>query len=300
MSSRTHDIYIVTFWGTIANLLLTLFKFAAGVLGGSAAMIADAVHSLSDFATDIVVFLFVHIAGKDRDADHRYGHGKYETLGTAVIALLLIVVAIGLAASGIEKVIAWAQGEPLPQPGTIALVAAAVSIVTKEALYHYTAVQGRRLASTTLVANAWHHRSDALSSIGTAAGIAGAIFLGEHWRVLDPAAAIVVSMLILHVGIKLLRPAVAELVERSLPDSEDQQIEDIIRAEPGVEDPHNLRTRRIGNYRAIDVHFRMHPDTPLRLTHAATRHIEERLRQCFGQQTIICTHVEPFKPNQQP
>lgn len=297
---RERQIYRVTLAGSVGNLLLMLFKFFAGIVGGSAAMVADAVHSLSDFATDIVVICFVRIAGRPCDASHDFGHGKYETLGTAVIGLALLCVGAGIFWNGTSSVYAFVQGTPLKRPGDIALAAALLSIITKEILYRYTAAVGRRLCSSVMVANAWHHRSDAFSSIGTALGIGGAMMLGPDWRVLDPLAAIVVSVFIIRAGFGQLMPCIDELLEKSLPEKDERFIEKIILAHPGVSDPHNLRTRRIGTYCAIEVHFRMDGRTTIDEAHAATRTIEDRLRRHFGQATIINTHVEPLKPSRPP
>ena len=293
--SRRQGIYRVTLWGSTVNLLLVVCKFAAGVLGGSAAMVADAVHSLSDFVTDVVVLLFVRLSGKPCDVDHEFGHGKYETLATAIIGLMLGGVGLGVLWSGGSEIVRWWQGETLRAPGLIALGAALLSLLSKELLYQWTVRQGRRLRSAAVVANAWHHRSDALSSLGTTAGIGGAILLGEAWRVLDPLAAVVVSVLILKVAVQLFVPSMEELLEKSLPEEEENEIRAVILEQPGCTDPHNLRTRRIGNYCAIDVHFRMDGQTTIHEAHRATREIEDRLRERFGPQTLITTHVEPIK-----
>ena len=294
--SRRQGIYRVTLWGSAVNFLLVVCKFVAGVLGGSAAMVADAVHSLSDFVTDVVVLLFLRLSGKPCDVDHEFGHGKYETLATALIGLMLGGVGLGVLWSGGLEIVSWLQGETLRAPGLIALGAALLSLLSKELLYQWTVRQGRRLRSAAVVANAWHHRSDALSSLGTTAGIGGAIVLGEAWRVLDPLAAVVVSVLILKVAMQLFVPSMEELLEKSLPDEEEKEIRAVILEQPGCTDPHNLRTRRIGNYCAIDVHFRMDGRTTIDEAHRATREIEDRLRERFGSQTLINTHVEPVKP----
>lgn len=292
---REHTIYRVTLGGSVVNFLLLLFKFVAGILGGSAAMIADAVHSLSDFITDVVVILFVRISGKPCDQDHDFGHGKYETLATTFIGIMLGIVGIGILWSGMEKIISVCRGQMLEEPGMIALVAALLSIVAKEILFQWTARVGRQVNSPAVVANAWHHRSDALSSIGTAIGIGGAIVLGPQWRVLDPVAAVVVSVFIIRVALKLFRPSIEELLEKSLPAEDEQCIMHTILEEPGVSAPHNLRTRRIGNNRAIDVHVRMDGNTPLNIAHQATRNIEKRLRKQFGNQLFVNIHVEPLQ-----
>ena len=287
---REHTIYRVTLGGSVVNFLLLLFKFVAGILGGSAAMIADAVHSLSDFITDVVVILFVRISGKPCDQDHDFGHGKYETLATTFIGIMLGIVGIGILWSGMEKIISVCRGQMLEEPGMIALVAALLSIVAKEILFQWTARVGRQVNSPAVVANAWH-----LSSICTAIGIGGAIVLGPQWRVLDPVAAVVVSVFIIRVALKLFRPSIEELLEKSLPAEDEQCIMNSILEEPGVSAPHNLRTRRIGNNRAIDVHVRMDGNTPLNIAHQATRNIEKRLRKQFGNQLFINIHVEPLQ-----
>ena len=292
---RERKIRNVTLVGSLGNLLLLLVKFFAGFLGNSAAMIADAVHSLSDFGTDLVVLVFVRIAGKPKDKNHESGHGKYETMATVFIGMILLWVAAMIFWSGANHIYAYSQGEVLEQPGYIALVAAVLSIVVKELLYQYTAYKGRKLDSKVMVANAWHHRSDALSSVGTMIGIGGAILLGPSWRVLDPIAALVVSALIMWVAFKLMIPCVDELLEKSLPKEDEQFIREVICSYPGVSDPHNLRTRRIGNYCAIEVHFRMDGKTTIYEAHAITRKIEERLYQRFGHSALINTHVEPEK-----
>lgn len=293
---RERGIFRVTLWGSLVNFMLLVFKFAAGILGNSAAMLADAVHSLSDFITDLIVILFVRLSGKPCDTNHDYGHGKYETLATALIGVMLLLVGVGIFWSGAEKIGQYLCGKPLEAPGSIALIAAALSVVAKEALYHWTVARGRALQSQAVVANAWHHRSDALSSIGTLVGIGGAILLGDRWRVLDPLAAVVVSFFIVKVAIQLFVPSMEELLEKSLPADEERFIVETILQQPGVSDPHNLRTRHIGYYSAIEVHFRMDGSTSLNEAHRATREIEDRLRQKFGNRTFITTHVEPLKP----
>ena len=264
-------------------------------MANSAAMLADAVHSLSDFVTDIIVVVFVRISAKPQDQHHSYGHGKYETLATAIIGALLMVVGAGILYNGIGDVWHVIEGGTLERPGYLALVAAIVSIVFKEILYQYTRIIGRTVKSSALEANAWHHRSDALSSIGTSLGIGGAIFLGESWRILDPIAAIVVSMFIVRVAYKLLSPCIDELLERSLPPEIEKHILEIIMQSNEVSSPHHLRTRRIGNQIAIEVHVRMDGNTPLSRAHEVASGIERRLRDEFGQKTHIGIHMEPKK-----
>jgi cation diffusion facilitator family transporter len=292
---REAGIYRVTLVGSVVNLLLFVFKFVAGILGHSAAMLADAVHSLSDFVTDIIVIVFVRISSKPEDEGHDYGHGKYETLATAIIGLILLFVGFGILWNGATSIWDFWQGGELKEPGMLALWAALVSILFKELLYQYTVLKGRRLNSQAVVANAWHHRSDALSSIGTAVGIGGAILLGEQWLVLDPLAAVVVSLFIMKVAIQLLVPCVEELLEKSLPAEVEEKIKQEILAFPGVTSPHHLRTRRIGSSYAIEVHIRMDGQITLEEAHHTATAIENRLKSEFGSRTYINIHVEPVK-----
>lgn len=294
-TDREKEIFKVTWIGSIVNLLLLILKFIAGIVGHSAAMIADAVHSLSDFVTDIVVIAFVRISGKPEDEDHKYGHGKYETLATTIIGIILFIVGIGILVNGAVAIAGFIEGKPLETPAPLALAAAGISIVMKEVLYRYTVRKGKRLNSQAVVANAWHHRSDAFSSIATFIGIGGAICLGEKWRVLDPLAAVVVSAMIIKVAIELVKPCIDELLERSLPADVEKKIRDIILSVPNTSSPHHLRTRRIGNHIAIEVHVRMDGLTPLTEAHATASEIEKRLEEEFGKDTHIGIHLEPFK-----
>lgn len=294
--TRKEKIIGVTLLGTFTNFLLLVFKFVAGWLGHSSAMIADAVHSLSDFVTDIIVMLFIHISSKPKDKGHDYGHGKYETLATSIIGIVLLCVGVGLFWESTNKIIGfYFRGEALESPGKIALIAALVSIVVKELLYRITLVVGKKQNSQALIANAWHHRSDAFSSIGTALGIGGAILLGDQWRVLDPMAAVIVSIFIVRVSLKLVIPAINDLLEQSLPTEIEDEILSIIEETPDVKNPHNLCTRRIGNDFAIEVHIRVDGNTTVSHAHEITRDIERKLREKYGPATHIILHVEPIK-----
>lgn len=292
---RTKQIYRVTILGMFVNMVLFIFKLVAGIFGRSGAMIADAVHSASDFATDIVVLAFVQISAKPRDDDHKWGHGKYETLASLIIGVALFAVGVEILVDSAEKIVAVAAGKELPRPGVIAIVAAAMSIVVKEALYQYTMRVGKRLDSPSVVANAWHHRSDALSSIGALLGIGAAYFLGEKWRIADPIAAIVVAALIVKVAYDLCRTALAELLEKSLPKDVEDDILSIIAATPNVHKPHNLRTRRIGSDIAIEVHIRVDGSMTVTDSHEISREIEMALRNRFGERTAVAIHIEPLK-----
>lgn len=290
---RQRQIYKVTLVGGAVNVVLLVFKFVAGFVGHSAAMVADAVHSLSDFVTDIIVLVFVRISGKPKDKSHDYGHGKYETLAMTIIGMALLVVAIGIVYGGVMKIAAWLNGHQLEAPGTLALWAALLSVALKEAVYRYSMVEARRLNSQAVEANAWHHRSDALSSVGTAVGIGGAIFLGQRWTVLDPVASVIVGLFIVKVSIDLLRNGIGDLMEQSLPDEVEAEILQLAASVPGIAEPHDLRTRRIGNHYAIELHILMDGDIPLRMAHDRASEVEDLLRAHYGEETHVAVHVEP-------
>lgn len=297
VSQRERAITRVTLEGSVINIVLLTFKFIAGILGHSGAMIADAVHSLSDFITDIIVIIFVHVSSKPIDSDHDYGHGKYETLATALVSIMLLVVGAYLMFSSVVKIWSVMRGVILPRPGIIALVAALASIALKEWAYQFTVRLGKKVHSDAVIANAWHHRSDALSSVGTAIGIGGAILLGSRWTVLDPLAALVVSVFIVISAFKLVNGAVGELTEKSLPADVEQHITDIVCSEPQVSAVHNLRTRHIGNATSIEMHVRMPGNLTLYEAHQHATNIEHALRHHFGNNTLISIHMEPVKVN---
>ena len=295
MMEREKSIYKVTLVGSAGNALLVIFKFVAGVLGHSAAMIADAFHSLSDFITDIIVLVFVGVSARPQDRSHDYGHGKFETLASLVISLALFGAAIAIIVSGAQKFAAWTGGAELASPGRLALWAALISIVTKEIMFRYTFRKGRELESSALKANAWHHRSDALSSVGAAVGIGGAILLGGRWTVLDPVASIVVGGMLVKASWDIMRPSLGELTDESLPEKTENEILEVFTSFPEVSEPHNLRTRRIGSRIAIEAHIRMDGSMSLSEAHELTSGIEKALKERFGEQTIVTLHMEPRK-----
>ena len=294
-NQREKEIYKVTIVGALANVTLLIFKFVAGIISNSAAMIADAVHSLSDFITDVVVIVFVKISSKPQDKSHDYGHGKFETLATLIIGIALLFIGLMILYNGVSATYRciW-LGEELHRPGMIAFWAAIFSIILKEAVYQYTVFKGKNLNSQAVIANAWHHRSDAFSSIGTAVGIGGAIFLGDKWVVLDPIAAIVVSVFIINVSLKIIIKSINELLEKSLPDEIENEIIKVAESFDMVKNVHDLRTRRIGNNIAIEMHLLMDGNLSLQCTHNTTELIESELRKKYGEHTHIAIHVEPF------
>ena len=298
MRTREKQITRVTLIGSIVNLILTAIKITAGVVGKSGAMIADGIHSLSDLASDIVVLIFVPIAGKAKDKDHQYGHGKFETLATLIVSLILMVVAIRLVASSAKSIISALSGNILPKPGYIAHAAAIISIVSKEILYQYTALVARRTNSSVCKANAWHHRSDALSSIGSLLGIGGAVILGNKWTILDPVAAVIIGLMILFVAIKMAKAPIEELMEKSLDEKTEKEITDIILATEGVQNMHNLKTRRNGQSKIIDCHIRVKRTISIVEAHDIATNVEKNLKQKFGNETQTSIHIEPEKEPQ--
>ncbi len=296
-SVRLRAINKVTIEGSIINVFLLVFKFIAGIVGGSAAMIADAIHSLSDFLTDIVMLIFVRLSNKPQDKDHDFGHGKYETLATALIGIALLVVGAMICIGGLEKIMSVVRGALLPCPGIIAFIAAVVSILSKEWCFQFTAKVGRKYNSQAVIANAWHHRSDALSSIGTALGTGLAILLGDKWTVLDPLTAVAVSGFIVWEAVKLIKQSSSELLEASLPEDIERQIVDIALSDKDLYEVHNLRTRRIGNNFAIEMHIRMPGATSLYEAHKHATNVENAIKQKFGAETHVIIHLEPLKVN---
>lgn len=290
---RKSEIRRITLWGAVVNLLLTAGKLVAGALGHSAAMVADGVHSLSDLISDVVVLAFTHISAKGKDRDHSFGHGKFETLATLIISIILVIVGGKLMSEGIRSIIDIINGAVLPRPGIIALAAAAVSIVAKEILYHVTLKTGKRVQSPVVIANAWHHRSDALSSIGSLIGIGGAIILGSKWTILDPIVSCAISIAIIIVAFRMAMPSIAELLDASLPEEIEKQITATASAVEGVRDLHELKTRRNGISFIIDAHMTVDPDISIVEAHNIATRVEEALRTKFGSETQISIHMEP-------
>lgn len=290
---RTSKVTFVTLVGSVVNIVLTVFKILAGVMGRSTAMIADGIHSLSDLLSDIIVIVFVKISSKGRDKNHDYGHGKFETFATLIISLMLIVVAANLMSGGIGKIKAILGGEQVSSPGMIAFWAAVASIVFKEALYHYTIIQGKALNSPMMIANAWHHRSDAMSSIGSLIGIGGAIFLGNKFVILDPVTGCVISIFIFVMAVRMSVPAIKELLDVSLPDEVEDRIEATAKTIPGVIELHELKTRREGPGIIMEGHLVLLSDISLKEAHNISKKVEESIRKEFGPETQISLHLEP-------
>lgn len=283
----------VTWVGFWSNIFLAVAKILAGIYGRSSAMIADGVHSASDLATDVVVLVVIGASRRKEDKIYTYGHGKIETFASFVIALLLGAVGVGICADGASGVIAALRGDMLPRPGWIALAMAIVSIVIKEWLFHYTRNAARRINSSAMEANAWHHRSDSFSSAATLAGIAGAMFLGQKWRILDPVAAILVSVLIIVMAWRLGMKSVKELLEVSLPKEITDGMLEIIAETPGVMAFHRFRSRRNGSRMIVDLHVKVDPGLSVVQGHDIATVIEHRIKEHYGD-VLVNVHIEPF------
>ena len=295
LNDREKQIRDITLWGSLVNVVLTICKIVAGILGRSAAMVADGIHSLSDLMSDVVILIFVHLSSKERDCDHDFGHGKYETLATVIVSLILLVVGAELMAGGVKSIISIANGETVANPGWIALIAAVVSILAKEGIYQATMAVSRKVESQALVANAWHHRSDALSSIGSLLGIGGAMLLGNKWSMLDPIASCLISIAIIVIAVKMSIPCIKDLLEASLPEDVEQRIISLAKSVEGVNDIHELKTRRNGSSKIIDAHIVVDPEISITKAHDIATEVEQQLTKEFGPQTQISLHMEPDK-----
>ena len=279
--------------GMMSDICLSALKITTGFIGHSSAILADGIHSISDTVTDALVYTMVRLSGKGFDERYRYGRGKFETLAAFLISIILVVVALGLMTEGVKDVWTALHGGTLERPHLLALVVGIIAVIIKEGLYHYTRIKGHKTGSSALKAYAWHHRADALSTAATLLGVAGAMFLGEQWRVLDPLAAIAVSVLILVLAYRMGRPAVEELLEVSLPKDEQDRIAAIVNGTPGVKAFHNLRTRRNGSLRVVDIHIKVDGDMSVNESHSITRTIEQKLTEALGE-VLTNIHVEPY------
>lgn len=293
MKTREQQISLITWTGMVINAALTTFKLIAGIVGRSSAMVADGVHSLSDFISDIVILVFLKISTKGRDKDHDFGHGKFETMATFILSIILLVVAAQILSHGIEKISGILRGEQIPAPSMIALVAAAVSILAKEFCYRITTHVGKKVNSPAVIANAWHHRSDALSSIGSLIGIGCAIWMGRKWIILDPIMGCVISIVIFVVAVKMALPAMKELLDISLPEETENEIIETISNITGVTDVHNLKTRHTGPSVIIDAHIMVDHRLNIVEAHDICTAAEEALKKRFGHETQISLHIEP-------
>ncbi|MDO4692388.1 MAG: cation diffusion facilitator family transporter [Porphyromonadaceae bacterium] len=295
-NDRSRCIIRVSLLGTVCNALLALAKFWAGVYGNSTALVADAVNSLSDFITDIILLVFVRISGKPQDHDHRYGHGKYETLATAIVAIMMIIAGSLLLFDSLETLWGIYRGEvQLEAPTYLTLAIAVGSLITKDLLCRYTITQAKALGSSVLHAKALDHRGDTYMLIGVALGILCALLFGAGWEILDPIAASVVSFFIMRMGIMLILPAFNELMDGSLPINIINEIEDLIFVIPEIRGIRNLHTRSVGSRYAIELDVLLDGEMSVAQAHDITDQVEATLRNRYGSATHVVVHVEPFR-----
>ena len=271
----------------VINLALAGFKFLAGFLAHSGAMVSDAVHSASDVLATFIVILGVKLAGRDADRDHPYGHERLECVAALILGVILAATGIGIGLSGIRKI---TGGEELLIPGTLALIAAVVSIVVKEAMFWYTWLAAKKIDSSALKAEAWHHRSDALSSVGSFAGILGAR-LG--FPALDPVASVIICLFILKAAWDIMSDALGKMTDHACPPAMVQEMAESILAQPGVLGLDTLNTRLFGDRVYVDVEIQADGDLPLKVTHATAQAVHDTLEQTFPQVKHCMVHVNP-------
>ncbi len=284
---RKQETNRITLWGVAVNLVLAVLKIAGGIIGQSQALLADGIHSLSDLASDAMVLVAVKHAGEDADEDHPYGHARYETLATVALGIILIVVAVGIAYDAITRL---QNPDEIAVPALFTLIIAAISILSNEALYHATHAVAQKIRSPLLEANAWHHRSDAISSIVVLVGIA-ATFIG--YPVLDAVAAILVALMIAKIGLDLSRRSAQELVDTALEPEMVKQIKQTILSIDDVRELHLLRTRRMGHNALVDVHIQVSPKLSVSEGHHITESVETSLKEKFEAINDVTVHIDP-------
>ncbi len=287
LEQRKKETNRVTLWGVAVNLFLSIIKIVGGIVGQSQALLADGIHSLSDLASDAMVLLAAKHAGEDADEEHPYGHARFETLATVALGLLLLIVAGGIA---YKAVLRLEHPEEIAIPALFTLVIAGISILSNEWLYQITQRAARRIRSPLLEANAWHHRSDAVSSIVVLIGI-GATYIG--YPLLDAIAAILVALMIAKIGLELSRQSLQELVDTALEPEMVEQIKQTILSIDDVHELHLLRTRRMGHHALVDVHIQVSPKLSVSEGHHITESVEEALTNKFDEINDVTVHIDP-------
>lgn len=287
IEQRKNETNHITLWGVAINLFLSIIKIAGGIFGQSQALLADGIHSLSDLASDGMVLIAVKHAGEDADDDHPYGHGRYETLATVALGILLIAVAVGIAFNAMQRM---EHPDRIVIPAMFTLIIAAISIISKEGLYHATRVVAKRIRSPLLEANAWHHRSDAVSSIVVLIGIA-ATYIG--YPLLDAIAALIVALMIAKIGFDLSRQSVQELVDTALEPEMVDRIKQSILDIDDVRELHLLRSRRVGHNALVDVHIQVAPRLSVSEGHHISEAVESTLISNFEEINDVTVHIDP-------
>lgn len=284
----------VTIFGAVLNIVLSILKVTVGILGRSSAMVSDGLHSLSDLMSDLVVIVGAYFSSKPRDKNHNYGHGKIENLSAIVIGFILISIALMIGYKSTITGLDIIKGRDVESPMVITLLVALLSILLKEFLFRYTLKKGREIDSSVVIANAYHHRTDAYSSIATAIGIGGAIILGDRWVILDPFAGLVVSAIIVKEAISIIYMNINQLLEASLPEDINSRIIEISSGIPGVYKPHNLRSRRVGNLNVIDLHICIKPHITVKQGHDLVHKLQDKISLELKGETVFNIHTEPL------
>ncbi|MDO4308930.1 MAG: cation diffusion facilitator family transporter [Eubacteriales bacterium] len=277
------------------NLLLSLLKLIAGIVAHSGAMISDAIHSASDVISTVIVIIGVHVSGKKSDKEHQYGHERLECVSSILLAGLLLVTGAGIGINGVEKIIAGTSGEDLVVPGALALIAAVVSIIVKEWMFWYTRAAAKKINSGALMADAWHHRSDSLSSIGSFAGILGAR-LG--YPILDPIASVVICLFIGKAAVDIFRDAIDKMVDHSCDEKTEKSMKEEIEVIPGVERIDLLKTRLFGSRIYVDIEIAADEDMSLKAAHAIAERVHNTIEEKFRDVKHCMVHVNPAKLNE--
>lgn len=290
MKKENNIAYKVSVVSIAVNLALSAFKLAAGILADSGAMVSDAVHSVSDIFSTVIVIVGVAMSRKKSDADHQYGHERMESMAALLLAAVLALTGGGIGISGIKK-IAGGNYEALAVPGTLALFAAAASIIVKEWMYWYTRAAAKKVNSGALMAAAWHHRSDALSSIGAFVGILGAR-LG--YLVLDAVASVVICLFIVKAAFDIFRDAMDKMVDKSCPDEVVEKMKLVVRDEDGVIDIDDIKTRLFGNKIYVDVEIAVNGGMLLEESHAIAEHVHESIEREFPMVKHCMVHINPY------
>ena len=280
----------VTSIGIIGNVILSLFKFMAGMLGHSSAMVSDAIHSLSDVLATFIAWLGIRLSMQAPDREHPYGHERLECVASLLLGAILFGTGLMIGLSGLKTIFAG-HYENLQAPGAVALIAAVVSIATKEGMFWYTRYYAKVLNSAAFMADAWHHRSDALSSIGSLIGIGGAM-LG--FPILDPIASVAIAICIIKVAFDILKDAVSKMLDTACSDEYEQKLSDFISSQEGVDRIDMLHTRMFGNKIYIDAEIAVDGDKSLTEAHAIAEHVHHQVEKIFDKIKHIMIHVNPM------
>ena len=276
------------------NVVLSLFKLLAGILAHSGAMLSDAVHSASDVVSTIVVIIGVKLSGKKSDAEHQYGHERLECVSAIILAGLLFATGVGIGMSGIKSILAGSEGQKIMEPGLLALAAAVISIVAKEWMFWYTKAAAKKVSSGALMADAWHHRSDALSSIGSFVGILGAR-LG--YPIMDPIASVVICIFILKAAIDIFKDAVDRMVDHSCDEATEEKMRQAVLEVPGVDGVDVLQTRLFGSKVYVDLEISADGQQSLNDAHAIAERVHHMIENTFQDVKHCMVHVNPYTDN---